>query len=564
MMNRLAYYLLLALISLLFVFTSIFTIQLLGRNELLVDNFYRVSHWNISQVEYEMNKFRLELKLYRIGGADFDALSRQYDVLWTRLETFLEGDESRVARERFELTPLLNSLLQDIALIQSQMDQGVLNDSRLLDELEHRLASKEKLLHLKVLQVFQRPTQIVIIEQQRQTLRWLMWGQLGLLASGLVLVFALVRAYLANYRLARRDALTGLGNRRALIEQLKHQLGGCLILIDLKHFKQINDQLGYQYGDKALMEMGLRLELFNMAAAYRLGGDEFAILLTPTPDEMALQKLLYKLLAEIPFECSNGNLKFRVEGRVGVAIAGEGEICGELLLSRAIFSLNRAKLSGQDIVHFHAALHADLEAARVRSELLRDLESNVDWPLNLLWVQIDDILGTPCLVRPELSWRKSGDVCSWEWLDEIGLLEPVLSVVCKRWEDEVASRLSLLFPCLGPRLWTLLEAFGVASESVLLVKDSVLFESEQNRKAIVARGSQLVVAELGTHTIELLRTGWPLRYWWPDRHCCIKSELLQTLASELGLVVLASDSECMSVNPVVVRRSAGSPDQVPM
>ncbi|MFB2864760.1 diguanylate cyclase domain-containing protein [Aeromonas sp. MdU4] len=554
MMYRWAYYLLLSLISLLFVLTSVFTIQLLGRNELLVDNFYRVSHWNISQIENEMNTFRLDLKLYRIGGISFDALSRQYDVLWTRLETFLEGEESRVARERFELSPLLNSVHQDIALIESQMDQGVLNDSRLLDELEHRLENNQKILHMKVLQVFHLPTQIAMIEQQRQTLRWLMLGQLGLLASGLVLVFALVRAYLTNYRLARRDALTGLANRRALIEQLRYQIGGCLILIDLKHFKQINDQLGYQYGDKALVETGRRLELFNMAVAYRLGGDEFAILLTPAPDEIDLQKLIYKLLAEIPFECSNGKLKFRIEGRIGVAIAGEGELCGELLLSRAIFSLNRAKSSGQDIVHFQAALYADLESARVRSELLRELESNVDWPLNLSWVQINDLFGTPCLVKPELSWQQSGDVCSWEWLDEMGLLEPVLNVVCKRWKKEVTSQSPLLLPCLGPRLWMLLEAFGVASNSVLLVKDNNLFESEQNREALVARGNQLVITELGTQTVGLLRSGWPLHYWWPDQQCCIKSELLQTLAAELGLVVLVRDSEQMFVNPIAGRR----------
>jgi diguanylate cyclase (GGDEF)-like protein len=93
---------------------------------------------------------------------------------------------------------------------------------------------------------------------------------------------------------ASTDALTGLGNRRAMTDALSdavtHQpTGGELILgiFDLNGFKQYNDTFGHAAGDALLTRLGGRLReaVARVGSAYRMGGDEFCILASSTPDD---------------------------------------------------------------------------------------------------------------------------------------------------------------------------------------------------------------------------------------------------------------------------------------
>jgi diguanylate cyclase (GGDEF)-like protein len=88
---------------------------------------------------------------------------------------------------------------------------------------------------------------------------------------------------------ATRDGLTGLNNRRALDTELPHAIeryktqarDSCLLMIDVDHFKSLNDALGHAAGDKLLKEIGqlIRSTLRGNDLAYRCGGDEFVVLL---------------------------------------------------------------------------------------------------------------------------------------------------------------------------------------------------------------------------------------------------------------------------------------------
>jgi diguanylate cyclase (GGDEF)-like protein/putative nucleotidyltransferase with HDIG domain len=93
-------------------------------------------------------------------------------------------------------------------------------------------------------------------------------------------------------REARTDQLTGLGNRRKLLDDLAVALrpsspAGTLVVFDLDGFKPYNDQFGHPAGDGLLSRVGRRLAdaVEGRGEAYRLGGDEFCILLDKTPDE---------------------------------------------------------------------------------------------------------------------------------------------------------------------------------------------------------------------------------------------------------------------------------------
>jgi diguanylate cyclase len=82
------------------------------------------------------------------------------------------------------------------------------------------------------------------------------------------------------------DPLTGLGNRRWFLEQLAEVIaagpagGLAVLLLDLDRFKEVNDTLGHQVGDRLLLEVAERLVAATAGTGpvARLGGDEFAVL----------------------------------------------------------------------------------------------------------------------------------------------------------------------------------------------------------------------------------------------------------------------------------------------
>jgi diguanylate cyclase (GGDEF)-like protein len=86
---------------------------------------------------------------------------------------------------------------------------------------------------------------------------------------------------------ASTDALTGLGNRRALLRDLDQALSepsAALVLLDLDGFKTYNDRFGHHAGDALLTRLGRRLA--SVGAAYRMGGDEFCLLVTEPAESL--------------------------------------------------------------------------------------------------------------------------------------------------------------------------------------------------------------------------------------------------------------------------------------
>jgi diguanylate cyclase (GGDEF)-like protein len=130
-------------------------------------------------------------------------------------------------------------------------------------------------------------------------------------------------------RLATTDALTGLANRRHVLEELERELQRCdrtgkplaILMIDLDHFKEVNDRLGHAVGDVVLAEVAARCRarLRAVDLCGRLGGEEFLVVL-PEADAAGAEGSARRLcadLAEHPVETDAGPLRVTVS--IGVA-----------------------------------------------------------------------------------------------------------------------------------------------------------------------------------------------------------------------------------------------------
>jgi diguanylate cyclase (GGDEF)-like protein len=162
------------------------------------------------------------------------------------------------------------------------------------------------------------------------------------------------RLHLANAALdtlARRDALTGLDNRRAFVEAARAWLAAGeplqLLVADIDHFKRINDSMGHAAGDLALVHVA---GVLTQAAPHgsivaRIGGEEFALLVPAATNPAALVARIAAELAHMPVPSAAGLKRMTCSFGVAAAQPGEGL---DSLLSRADAALYAAKDGGRD------------------------------------------------------------------------------------------------------------------------------------------------------------------------------------------------------------------------
>ncbi|MDM4721738.1 EAL domain-containing protein [Micromonospora sp. WMMA1363] len=156
---------------------------------------------------------------------------------------------------------------------------------------------------------------------------------------------------------ATHDALTGLANRRHLLDQGTEQLSTrhadgvtALVLIDLNHFKEVNDTLGHAAGDQVLVQVADRLSRAVQPTdlVARLGGDEFAVLLRSLPAPAVAAHRAEALLNTLhePFDLDGMRVSVEASGGIAAAPATGGMV---ELLRRADVAMYQAKRAGQRI-----------------------------------------------------------------------------------------------------------------------------------------------------------------------------------------------------------------------
>jgi diguanylate cyclase (GGDEF)-like protein len=169
----------------------------------------------------------------------------------------------------------------------------------------------------------------------------------------------LIEAKAALGEQASRDFLTGLLNRGAILRALEQEMRRsqrerspfAVVLIDLDHFKDVNDSHGQLVGDEVLREFARRVNscLRPYDHVGRFGGEEFLILLPGMKDESAERiDELHRQITQDPFMC--GDTELRISCSFGVAWFRSELITTEALLDLADQALYAAKALGQNRV----------------------------------------------------------------------------------------------------------------------------------------------------------------------------------------------------------------------
>ncbi len=188
--------------------------------------------------------------------------------------------------------------------------------------------------------------------------------------------------------LAHYDELTGLPNRtmfnqqltRSLAQARRHDKPLAILFIDLDRFKNINDTLGHETGDRVLKEVADRLHgcLRESDTAGRLGGDEFVVLIEESPQPEHVAAVAQKILAAVARPFILDAQEFHLTASIGISTYPVDGADIHSLLKNADISMYRAKEQGKNNYQFYSAqmnVHT-LERLALESNLRRALERN--------------------------------------------------------------------------------------------------------------------------------------------------------------------------------------------
>lgn len=336
------------------------------------------------------------------------------------------------------------------------------------------------------------------------------------------------------YHLAHHDSLTNLPNRvlfgdrlhQALEKSSRYGVRGAILMLDLDRFKNINDSLGHQFGDRVLKEVALRLKLClrgvdNIA---RLGGDEFYVLLEGIEYNSQIIQVARKINLEIAKPIQVDGREIRVTTSIGIAAYPDDAMDENRLYGCSDVAMYQAKKKGGNTYQFFAREMNDEAKDRfyMENELRKALELD---QLSLYYQpQIDmrsnKIIGVEALLRwdhPELGFVYPADFIPLA--EESGLIIPigrwVLETAClqnKAWQNlglhpiPVAVNVSTLQfhqPRFAKSIERILADTGLDPEWLdLEITESIIMQSLSDTiktlSSLKERGIKLSIDDFGT------------------------------------------------------------------
>jgi diguanylate cyclase (GGDEF)-like protein/PAS domain S-box-containing protein len=330
---------------------------------------------------------------------------------------------------------------------------------------------------------------------------------------------------------SQHDALTDLPNRILLMEHLEAAIKAprqpgqslALLVMDLDHFKDINDTFGHQHGDLLLQQVAERLLHIAgpQATVARLGGDEFALLL-PATDKAGTQRTVESLFTALEAAFTLRGYPLRVEASMGIALYPEHGLDALTLLRRADMALYMAKRAHESYAFYDATY--DQYSPR-RLALTGALRNAIASNELLLYYQpeADALTGAVQGVEALLRWQHPiyGFLSPDQFIplaEQTGLITPLSAWVletalrqCREWlrsglELSVSVNLSmwnLRDECLPDTIATLLQTCCIPPRLLCLelTESAVMVDTERTLAVlsrIAALGVRISVDDFGT------------------------------------------------------------------
>jgi diguanylate cyclase len=318
----------------------------------------------------QQDPVQLRRKLDRLQAAP-DALSlEQLDTLLWRISVRMAGirhslEQSRLPAAAYaEPLEAFEHIATHLPTLKEQLDRAS-HDSEALAALEQQAWEVEETLAWAYSELNEQVHSVSADQRRIMERLSLAVGVLVLLV--LLVVGALMLALLrlsrereTVARLSREDELTGLANRRLLLEaadalhqqSLRNGRSLSLALLDLDHFKRLNDSFGHPAGDRVLKTFAdtLKSETRQADIVARIGGEEFCVLMPDTPDGGAreLAERIRQRVAALPRHTLGVPSSLTVS--VGLATGQGPDSRFESLYARADRALYRAKARGRNTV----------------------------------------------------------------------------------------------------------------------------------------------------------------------------------------------------------------------
>jgi diguanylate cyclase (GGDEF)-like protein len=199
----------------------------------------------------------------------------------------------------------------------------------------------------------------------------------------MVLTLREVRQGAVNFRDARTDELTGLGNRRSFLEDSRVKLESlhegeklAILLLDLNEFKEVNDSLGHPCGDDLLDIVGERFQrkLANRGCVARIGGDEFATACVVASIEEGV-RIAEELNRSLDDPVSLDGVSVRISASIGVSVFPDHGSTNDELLRSADVAMYKAKQGFATVCTYRAT---DDPNSRDRLAMIDELRAAIE------------------------------------------------------------------------------------------------------------------------------------------------------------------------------------------
>ncbi|MEH1126588.1 putative bifunctional diguanylate cyclase/phosphodiesterase [Micromonospora sp. CPCC 206061] len=274
-------------------------------------------------------------------------------------------------------------------------------------------------------------------------------------------VYRMARLSAEQDQIGRLDPLTGLANRKALLAEVADQVPAhaeraargdadrhlALLVLDLDHFKRVNDALGHAVGDRLLVQVGSRLEAAVRPGdvVARLGGDEFAILATRLESVDAARVLASTVVAALAEPVSLDGLPLDVAGSMGIALYPDHGEDFATLLRHADVAMYDAKHRGDEVaVYSPDSDHNSPERLSLLADLRRTLESPDGDQIAMYYqpqiaIETGEVVGVEALLR----WRHPArGMVDPEELIRVAEQSAVMRLLTRRVVDDVVEQIA--------------------------------------------------------------------------------------------------------------------------